>query len=330
MKFNVNSTQSNLNAFKIGKQLFFFDIKKVVACINKTDERSEIKWRIGLPLTLHDWIEDVRYSEFGTTKLKDIALKSNIPNQFYIHKKHTFEVFVNETDAEVMLDLSNINDDYRIEITDKLEQSIKSKLAINTLPKDFAVYDLDAVTQDIFNIIQSELLENPAPAQTLEIKIDTETQHLNAFYVDDHFLYSSNYAVCAELYQNGRDVNVKFSFGNFINDFFKINESDKYCFGEISLPNVRIKAESSYSVSVEQFEFNTLMTDRVSNEYAFLGAFNSDLFDCYQILIGEKDNIQRLKSVIGEQYKDEYFVIDLNSFIKDVLSVIQEHAVEPF
>ena len=262
--------------------------------------------------------------------MKDIALKSNIPNQFYIHKKHTFEVFVNETDAEVMLDLSNINDDYRIEITDKLEQSIKSKLAINTLPKDFAVYDLDAVTQDIFNIIQSELLENPAPAQTLEIKIDTETQHLNAFYVDDHFLYSSNYAVCAELYQNGRDVNVKFSFGNFINDFFKINESDKYCFGEISLPNVRIKAESSYSVSVEQFEFNTLMTDRVSNEYAFLGAFNSDLFDCYQILIGEKDNIQRLKSVIGEQYKDEYFVIDLNSFIKDVLSVIQEHAVEPF
>ena len=162
------------------------------------------------------------------------------------------------------------------------------------------------------------------------MNLDTECQNLNAFCLDGNFLYSSNYAVCAELYQNGRDVNVKFSFGNFINDFFKINESDKYCFGEISLPNVRIKAESSYSVSVEQFEFNTLMTDRVSNEYAFLGAFNSDLFDCYQILIGEKDNIQRLKSVIGEQYKDEYFVIDLNSFIKDVLSVIQEHAVEPF
>lgn len=38
----------------------------------------------------------------------------------------------------------------------------------------------------------------------------------------------------------------------------------------------------------------------------------------------------RLKSVIGEQYKDEYFVIDLNGFIGDVLDVINEHAVEPF
>lgn len=50
----LNATQSNLNAFKIGKQLFFFNIKKVVGYIDKTDERSEIKWRIGPPLTLHD------------------------------------------------------------------------------------------------------------------------------------------------------------------------------------------------------------------------------------------------------------------------------------
>lgn len=326
----INATQSNLNAFKIGKNLFFFDIKKVVACIDKTDERSEIKWRIGLPLTQHDWIEDVRYSEFGTTKLKDITLKANIPNQFYIHKKHTFEVFVNETDAEVMLDLSNINDDYRIEMTDKLEQSIKSKLAINTLPKDFAVYDLDAVTQDIFNIVQNELLENPESAQTLEIKVYTENQHLNAFYVDEHFLYSSNYAVCAELYQNGRDVNVKFSFGNFIDDFSKIDPSDKYHFAEINLPNVKIKSKDTYSVYVEQFDLNALMTERVSDEYAFLGAFNNDLFDCYQMLIYKEDDALRLKWVIGEQYKDEYFVIDLNAFIDDILDVLDEHAVEPF
>ena len=326
----INATQSNLNAFKIGKNLFFFDIKKVVACIDKTDERSEIKWRIGLPLTQHDWIEDVRYSEFGTTKLKDITLKANIPNQFYIHKKHTFEVFVNETDAEVMLDLSNINDDYRIEMTDKLEQSIKSKLAINTLPKDFAVYDLDAVTQDIFNIVQNELLENPESAQTLEIKVYTENQHLNAFYVDEHFLYSSNYAVCAELYQNGRDVNVKFSFGNFIDDFSKIDPSDKYHFAEINLPNVKIKSKDTYSVYVEQFDLNALMTERVSDEYAFLGAFNNDLFDCYQMLIYKEDDALRLKSVIGEQYKDEYFVINLNGFICDILDIIEEHAVEPF
>lgn len=326
----LNTTQSNLNAFKIGKNLFFFDIKKVVACIDKTDERSEIKWRIGLPLTQHDWIEDVRYSEFGTTKLKDITLKANIPNQFYIHKKHTFEVFVNETDAEVMLDLSNINDDYRIEMTDKLEQSIKSKLAINTLPKDFAVYDLDAVTQDIFNIVQNELLENPESAQTLEIKVYTENQHLNAFYVDEHFLYSSNYAVCAELYQNGRDVNVKFSFGNFIDDFSKIDPSDKYHFAEINLPNVKIKSKDTYSVYVEQFDLNALMTERVSDEYAFLGAFNNDLFDCYQMLIYKEDDALRLKSVIGEQYKDEYFVIDLNAFIDDILDVVNAHAVEPF
>lgn len=330
MKLNINSTQSNLNAFKIGKQLFFFDIKKVVAYIDKTDGRSEIKWRIGMPMTLQEWKEDFRHSEFGTTKLKDIALKSNIPNQFYIHKKHTFEVFVNETDAEVMLDLSNINDDYRIEITDKLEQSIKSKLAINTLPKDFAVYDLDAVTQDIFNIVQNELLENPDSAQTLKIKIDTETQHLNAFYVDDHFLYSSNYAVCAELYQNGRDVNVKFSFGNFIDDFSKIDPSDNYHFAEINLPNVKIKSKDTYSVSVEQFDLNTLMTELVSDEYAFLGAFNNDLFDCYQMLIYKEDDALRLKSVIGEQYKDEYFVIDLNMFIDDILNAVNEHAVEPF
>lgn len=326
----LNTTQSNLNAFKIGKQLFFFDINKVVAYIDKTDERSEIKWRIGLPLTLHDWIEDVRYSEFGTTKLKDIALKSNIPNRFYIHKKHTFEVFVNETDAEVMLDLSKVNDDYCIEITDKLEQSIKSKLAINTLPKDFAVYDLDAVTQDIFNIVQNELLENPESAQTLEIKVYTENQHLNAFYVDEHFLYSSNYAVCAELYQNGRDVNVKFSFGNFIDDFSKIDPSDKYHFAEINLPNVKIKSKDTYSVYVEQFDLNALMTERVSDEYAFLGAFNNDLFDCYQMLIYKEDDALRLKSVIGEQYKDEYFVINLNGFICDILDIIEEHAVEPF
>lgn len=326
----INATQSNLNAFKIGKNLFFFDINKVVAYIDKTDERSEIKWRIGLPLTLHDWIEDVRYSEFGTTKLKDIALKANIPNQFYIHKKHTFEVFVNETDAEVMLDLSKINDDYRIEITTELEQSIKAKLTINTLPKDFAVYDLDTVTQDIFNIVQSELLENPALAQTLKIKIDTENQHLNAFYVDDHFLYSSNYAVCAELYQNGRDVNVKFSFGNFIDDFSKIDPSDKYYFAEINLPNVKIKSKETYSVSAEQVELNTLMTERVSDEYAFLGAFYNDLFEYYQMLIYREDDAKCIKSVIGKQYNDEYFVIDLNEVIGDILDVVNEHAVEPF
>jgi hypothetical protein len=326
----INATQSNLNAFKIGKNLFFFDINKVVAYIDKTDERSEIKWRIGLPLTLHDWIEDVRYSEFGTTKLKDIALKANIPNQFYIHKKHTFEVFVNETDAEVMLDLSKVNDDYRIEITTELEQSIKAKLTINTLPKDFAVYDLDTVTQDIFNIVQSELLENPALAQTLKIKIDTENQHLNAFYVDDHFLYSSNYAVCAELYQNGRDVNVKFSFGNFIDDFSKIDPSDKYYFAEINLPNVKIKSKETYSVSAEQVELNTLMTERVSDEYAFLGAFYNDLFEYYQMLIYREDDAKCIKSVIGKQYNDEYFVIDLNEVIGDILDVVNEHAVEPF
>lgn len=326
----INATQSNLNAFKIGKNLFFFDINKVVAYIDKTDERSEIKWRIGLPLTLHDWIEDVRYSEFGTTKLKDIALKANIPNQFYIHKKHTFEVFVNETDAEVMLDLSKVNDDYRIEITTELEQSIKAKLTINTLPKDFAVYDLDTVTQDIFNIVQSELLENPALAQTLKIKIDTENQHLNAFYVDDHFLYSSNYAVCAELYQNGRDVNVKFSFGNFIDDFSKIDPSDKYYFAEINLPNVKIKSKETYSVSAEQVELNTLMTERVSDEYAFLGAFYNDLFEYYQMLIYREDDAKCIKSVIGKQYNDKYFVIDLNEVIGDILDVVNEHAVEPF
>lgn len=326
----INATQSNLNAFKIGKNLFFFDINKVVAYIDKTDERSEIKWRIGLPLTLHDWIEDVRYSEFGTTKLKDIALKANIPNQFYIHKKHTFEVFVNETDAEVMLDLSKVNDDYRIEITTELEQSIKAKLTINTLPKDFAVYDLDTVTQDIFNIVQSELLENPTLAQTLKIKIDTENQHLNAFYVDDHFLYSSNYAVCAELYQNGRDVNVKFSFGNFIDDFSKIDPSDKYYFAEINLPNVKIKSKETYSVSAEQVELNTLMTERVSDEYAFLGAFYNDLFEYYQMLIYREDDAKCIKSVIGKQYNDEYFVIDLNEVIGDILDVVNEHAVEPF
>lgn len=326
----INATQSNLNAFKIGKNLFFFDINKVVAYIDKTDERSEIKWRIGLPLTLHDWIEDVRYSEFGTTKLKDIALKANIPNQFYIHKKHTFEVFVNETDAEVMLDLSKVNDDYRIEITTELEQSIKAKLTINTLPKDFAVYDLDTVTQDIFNIVQSELLENPALAQTLKIKIDTENQHLNAFYVDDHFLYSSNYAVCAELYQNGRDVNVKFSFGNFIDDFSKIDPSDKYYFAEINLPNVKIKSKETYSVSAEQVELNTFMTERVSDEYAFLGAFYNDLFEYYQMLIYREDDAKCIKSVIGKQYNDEYFVIDLNEVIGDILDVVNEHAVEPF
>lgn len=326
----INATQSNLNAFKIGKNLFFFDINKVVAYIDKTDEHSEIKWRIGLPLTLHDWIEDVRYSEFGTTKLKDIALKANIPNQFYIHKKHTFEVFVNETDAEVMLDLSKVNDDYRIEITTELEQSIKAKLTINTLPKDFAVYDLDTVTQDIFNIVQSELLENPALAQTLKIKIDTENQHLNAFYVDDHFLYSSNYAVCAELYQNGRDVNVKFSFGNFIDDFSKIDPSDKYYFAEINLPNVKIKSKETYSVSAEQVELNTLMTERVSDEYAFLGAFYNDLFEYYQMLIYREDDAKCIKSVIGKQYNDEYFVIDLNEVIGDILDVVNEHAVEPF
>lgn len=326
----INATQSNLNAFKIGKNLFFFDINKVVAYIDKTDERSEIKWHIGLPLTLHDWIEDVRYSEFGTTKLKDIALKANIPNQFYIHKKHTFEVFVNETDAEVMLDLSKVNDDYRIEITTELEQSIKAKLTINTLPKDFAVYDLDTVTQDIFNIVQSELLENPALAQTLKIKIDTENQHLNAFYVDDHFLYSSNYAVCAELYQNGRDVNVKFSFGNFIDDFSKIDPSDKYYFAEINLPNVKIKSKETYSVSAEQVELNTLMTERVSDEYAFLGAFYNDLFEYYQMLIYREDDAKCIKSVIGKQYNDEYFVIDLNEVIGDILDVVNEHAVEPF
>lgn len=326
----LNATQSNLNAFKIGKELFFFDIKKVVAHIDKTDGRSEIKWLIGLPLTLHDWIEDVRYSDFGTTKLKDITLKANTQSRFYIHKKHNFEVFVNETDAEVMLDLSNINDDYRIEMTDKLEQSIKSKLAINTLPKDFAVYDLDAVTQDIFNIVQNELLENPEPAQALKIKIDTETQHLNAFYVDDHFIYSSNYAVCSELYQNGRDVNVKFSFGNFIDDFSKIDPSDKYCFAEINLPNVKIKSKETYSVSAEQVELNTLMTERVSDEYAFLGAFNNDLFEYYQMLIYRKDDAKCVKSVIGKQYNDEYFVIDLNEVIGDILDVVNEHAVEPF
>ena len=326
----LNATQSNLNAFKIGKELFFFDIKKVVAHIDKTDGRSEIKWLIGLPLTLHDWIEDVRYSDFGTTKLKDITLKANTQSRFYIHKKHNFEVFVNETDAEVMLDLSNINDDYRIEMTDKLEQSIKSKLAINTLPKDFAVYDLDAVTQDIFNIVQNELLENPEPAQALKIKIDTETQHLNAFYVDDHFIYSSNYAVCSELYQNGRDVNVKFSFGNFIDDFSKIDPSDKYCFAEINLPNVKIKSKETYSVSAEQVELNTLMTERVSDEYAFFGAFNNDLFEYYQMLIYRKDDAKCVKSVIGKQYNDEYFVIDLNEVIGDILDVVNEHAVEPF
>ena len=326
----INATQSNLNAFKIGKELFFFDIKKVVAHIDKTDGRSEIKWRIGLPLTLHDWIEDVRYSDFGTTKLKNIALKANIPNQFYVHKKHTFEVFVNETDAEVMLDLSKVDDDYRIEITPELEQSIKAKLTINTLPKDFAVYDLDVVTQDIFNIIQSELLENPEPAQTLEIKVDTETQHLNAFYVDDHFLYSSNYAVCAELYQNGRDVNVKFSFGNFIDDFSKIDPSDKYYFAEINLSNVKIKSKDTYSISAEQVELNTLMTERVSDEYAFLGVFYNDLFEYYQMLIYCEDDAKCVKSVIGEQYKDEYFVIDLNEVIGDILDVVSEHAVEPF
>lgn len=328
MKLNV--TQSNLSAFKIGKHLFFFDIKKVVAHIDKTDGRSEIKWLIGLPLTLHDWIEDVRYSEFGTTELKDITLKANIPNQFHVHKKHTFEVFNNETDAEVMLDLSKVNDDYRIEITSELEQSIKAKLTINTLPKDFAVYDLDTVTQDIFNIVQSELLENPALAQTLKIKIDTENQHLNAFYVDDHFLYSSNYAVCAELYQNGRDVNVKFSFGNFIDDFSKIDPSDKYYFAEINLPNVKIKSKETYSVSAEQVELNTLMTERVSDEYAFLGAFYNDLFEYYQMLIYREDDAKCIKSVIGKQYNDEYFVIDLNEVIGDILDVVNEHAVEPF
>lgn len=326
----VNFTQANLSAFKIGSQLFFFDIQKVVANINKTDGTSEIKWRIGLPDFQHEWLEDVCYSQFGTTVLKDIALKNSVASgHFYIQKNHQFEVFAGEIETEVMLDLSKTNNAYCVPLTDELAQSIKSSLNIDNLPKDFTVYDLDVVTQDIFNVVQKELLKNPS-AQPFKMNLDTECQNLNAFCLDGNFLYSSNYAVCAELYQNGRDVNVKFSFGNFINDFFKINESDKYCFGEISLPNVRIKAESSYSVSVEQFEFNTLMTDRVSNEYAFLGAFNSDLFDCYQILVDEKDNIQRLKSVIGEQYKDEYFVIDLNNVIKDVLDVIQKHAVEPF
>lgn len=299
----INATQSNLNAFKIDKQLFFFDINKVVAYIDKTDERSEIKWRIGLPLTLHDWIEDVRYTEFETTKLKDITLKANIPNQFHVHKKHTFEVFVNETDAEVMLDLSKVNDDYRIEITAELAQSIKAKLKINTIPKGFAVYDLDTVIQDIFNIVQSELLENPEPAQTLEIKVDTENQHLNAFYVDDHFIYSSNYAVCAELYQNGRDVNVKFSFGNFIDDFSKIDPSDKYYFAEINLPNVKIKSKETYSVSAEQVELNTLMTERVSDEYAFLGAFYNDLFEYYQMLIYRKDDANALNLLSASNIK---------------------------
>ena len=37
-----------------------------------------------------------------------------------------------------------------------------------------------------------------------------------------------------------------------------------------------------------------------------------------------------IKSVIGKQYNDEYFVIDLNGFIGDILGVINEHAVEPF
>lgn len=326
----INATQSNLNAFKIGKHLFFFDIKKVVAHIDKTDGRPEIKWLIGLPLTLHDWIEDVRYSDFGTTKLKDITLKANIPNQLHVHKKHTFEVFVNETDAEVMLDLSKVNNDYRIEITAELEQSIKFKLKLNTLPKDFAIYDLESVTQDIFNIIQSKLLENPVPTQTLEIKVDTETQHLNAFYADGQLLYSSNYAVCAELYQNGRDVNVKFSFGNFIDDFSKIDPVDKYYFAEINLPNVKIKSKDNYSVSVEQFDLNTLMTERVNDEYAFLGAFNNELFEYYQTLVYCEDDAKCIKSVIGNQYNDEYFIIDLNGFISDVLDVISEHAVEPF
>lgn len=327
----INATQSNLNAFKIGKQLFFFDINKVAAYIDKTDERSEIKWRIGLPLALHDWIEDVRYSEIGTTKLKDITLKDNVATgHFYIQKKHQFEVFIDELGTDVMLDLSNINDDYRIEMTDKLEQSIKSKLAIHTLPKDFAVYDLDAVTQDIFNIIQSELLENPEPAQALKIKIDTDNQHLNAFYVDADFLYSSHYAVCAELYQNGRDVNVKFSFGNLIDDFSKIDPNGKYYFYEVNLPNVKIKSKDDYSVSAEQFDFNTVMTERVSDKYAFLGAFYNSLFEGYQMLACKGDDALRLKSVIGEQYKDEYFVINLNWFICDILDVIEEHAVEPF
>lgn len=327
----VNTTQSNLNAFKIGKQLFFFDIPKVSAYIDKTDERFEIKWRIGLPLALHDWIEDVRYSEIGTTKLKDITLKDNVASgHFYIQKKHQFEVFTDELGTDVMLDLSNINDDYCIKMTDKLEQSIKSKLAINALPKDFAVYDLDAVMQDIFNIVQSEVLENPESAQALKIKIDTENQHLNAFYVDDHFLYSSHYAVCAELYQNGRDVNVKFSFGNFIDDFSKIDPSDKYCFAEINLPNVKIKSKDTYNVSAEQVELNTLMTERVSDEYAFLGAFYNDLFEYYQMLIYRGDDAKCVKSVIGKQYNDEYFVIDLNEVIGDILDVVNEHAVEPF
>ena len=96
------------------------------------------------------------------------------------------------------------------------------------------------------------------------------------------------------------------------------------------LPNVKIKSKETYSVSAEQVELNTLMTERVSDEYAFLGAFNNDLFEYYQMLIYREDDAECIKSVIGKQYNDEYFVIDLNEVIGDILDVVNEHAVEPF
>ena len=93
---------------------------------------------------------------------------------------------------------------------------------------------------------------------------------------------------------------------------------------------MKIKSKDNYSVSVEQFDLNTLMTERVNDEYAFLGAFNNELFEYYQTLVYCEDDAKCIKSVIGNQYNDEYFIIDLNGFISDVLDVISEHAVEPF
>ena len=43
-----------------------------------------------------------------------------------------------------------------------------------------------------------------------------------------------------------------------------------------------------------------------------------------------EDDAKCVKSVIGKQYNDEYFVIDLNEVIGDILDVVNEHAVEPF
>lgn len=326
----VNFTQANLSAFKIGSKLFFFDIKKVTAHISQTN--SKIEWWVGLPVFQHSYHEDVRYSLFGETYLKNITLKNNIAfGHFYIQGKHQFEVYVSKLYTEVTLDLSKTNNAYTLSLNNELVRPIKSSINIDNLPKDFTVYDLDAITQDIFKFVQSELLKEPL-TKPLKINPDIryqyfQYQYLNVFHLDGNFLFSSNYAVCAELHKNGGDVNVKFSFCNFIDNLSKINASDKYCFGEVNLPNVKIKLEAAHSVS--DFTVNAIITERVSDEYAFLGAFNKDLIKYYKMPI-HKDIAQRLNFITGKKFVYEYSVIDLNRFISDILYVIQKYAVEPF